>query len=207
MPVYINFKMCDNCADCDAISKCPAKVFRWDDSEKTLVLDKHLCLECGQCSNFCSVNAIRFAKDAAEAKKVEQEIANDPRTVNDLFVDRYGAASVLAAFSYDYSARKLADRVNTKKGVIAEFNTLDGIRCLVKSIPVSDIQKAFGGECAYSKFWINENDKTELGITELPALKFYRNNRYQGQIEGYYSTDIDDKKEFFEQLEQLKKKG
>ena len=67
-------------------------VFSW--GEEGLIIDNTKCISCGKCEKACMVSAIKVAKSEEEYKKIEKEIEEDPRTINDLLVDRYGAKPI-----------------------------------------------------------------------------------------------------------------
>ena len=162
MPPIINFKICDNSADCNGIAQCPTGVFTWDDDAKTIRIDHTKCVECGACADFCSVNAIRYAGNAEELAKIQAEIDADPRTVAELLVDRYGCAPIIDTHSFELSKQKLADRMNTARPVLIEFNTEATIECLLKSVPIAEIQAAFHPDAVYSKFILGEGGGASL---------------------------------------------
>ena len=202
MPTTINFKICDNSADCNGITMCPAGVFAWDDEKKTITLDSSKCIECGACANFCTVNAIRYAKSQEELEKIQKEIDSDPRTISELFVERYGAAPIDDTYTFELSAEKVKNRINSNRPVIIEFNRWETVNCLLKSVPIADIQKQFNANATYSKFFVEDKDMPKFDIKETPVLKFYYKNELLGQIDGYFERD-----DRFEHMDKIRKFG
>jgi len=104
----------------------------------------------------CTVNAIRYAKCADELKDIQAEIDADPRTIADLFVDRYGADTVVDTYTFEYTPEKLQNRIESNRPAILEINRPETIQCLLGSIPISHIQDQFHPEATYSKFITEE---------------------------------------------------
>jgi len=204
MPPLINFKICDNSADCNGIPTCPTGVFYFDEIEKTLKTDLSKCIECAACADCCSVNAIRYAKDEEEFAQIQKEIDEDPRKISDLFCDRYGSDTVIDTYTFELSPEKLANRINSNRPVIIEFNTPSTIECLLKSIPIQFIQDQFHKDATYSKFFVDENDFAKYEITKTPCLRFYNKGKLLGSVDGFYEND--DKFDLFEIINSINKK-
>ena len=98
MQVLVNFKICDNSKDCLGIPACPTEAFHWDAQNKTIAIDNSLCTFCGDCGDVCEVEAIKVPQNEQDFLRLKREIDEDPRSVSDLFVDRYGAEPVSKAF-------------------------------------------------------------------------------------------------------------
>lgn len=193
MPVLINFKICDNCEDCNGIKVCPTGAFHWDAEKRTIAVDKSKCIGCGACGHCCSNDAIFYTASEEEAKEVQKDIENDPRTIADLFVERYGAMPINNQYTFELSEAKVKNGINSNRPVIIEFNTNDNINCLLKSIPISEIVKAYEKNATYSKFIIEEADFKTFDVTETPCLRFYKEGKLLGEIKGYYEVDDFDK--------------
>jgi len=189
MPPIINFKICDNSEDCTAITKCPQGVFTWDKKRKTLEVNDRKCNGCGECVNFCPVKAIHFGMNKAELKRIAGEIEKDPRTITELFIDRYGAMPVDDAYVFELTPDRLKKRINVRRPVIIEFNRRETIACLLKSVPIADIQEQFHPDAAYAKFFINTDEMSKYNVTKTPCLRFYYNNQLLGQIDEYFEKD------------------
>jgi len=204
MPPIINFKICDNSADCNGIVECPTGVFGWDDVVKTITIDKEKCIECGACANFCSVEAIRYAKDEEELAKIQKEIDDDPRTVADLFIERYGCAPITDTHSFKADPETVRKRSTSGRPVIVEFNAEETIECLLRSVPIADIQAEFHKDAIYSKFIVDKSDFALFGITKTPCLRFYNKGELLGSIDGFF--DKDEKYEQFEKIAEFGRK-
>ena len=197
MPPIINFKICDNSADCNGITQCPAGVFSWNEAERTIKMDATKCTECGACNDFCPVDAIRYAKDANDFARLQKEFDDDPRTVAELFVDRYGATN-LDEHQLKNDIQIFRNRIKSQRPMIVEFNQESTIECLLKSIPIADIQAAFHKDSTYSRFIITAADFAKYNITETPCLRFYYKEVLLGGIDGYH--DKDESKPFFDKI-------
>lgn len=203
MSVLINFKICDNDKACSGMSVCPNGVFSWDDEKNTLVIDNKKCTCCGLCEKACMVSAIKVARTDEEYEKIKKEFEEDPRTINDLLVDRYGATPIDAAMIG--KAKEIDSKLlGAERPFIVELYNEESIMCLLKSIPMKKIADAFDKETRYRKIEVTTDDLLKLyDIKELPALLFFRNGKLVGKIEGY--IDEDNKKELFDKIEEFSK--
>ena len=204
MPVLMNFKICDNAEVCNAIKVCPTKAFRWNQTKKTLEIDKDKCIECGLCATSeesCQVGVIRFAKNDEELKKIQKEIDEDPRTIKDLMVDRYGATLINKPFGCSEEDLKMV--FNGTKPILVEVYNEDTAECLIHSIPIKEIFNCINEkDLRYRKV---ENTTAEFlakyNIKELPCLLYIENYEIKWKIEGFYSTD--QKEELFDKIKQF----
>lgn len=198
MAVLINFKICDNDKECSGMAVCPKGVFSW--GEQGLMIDNEKCISCGKCEKACMVSAIKVAKNEEEYKKIEKEIEEDPRSINDLLVDRYGAKPIDIAMigREDEFERKLD---NAERPMIVELYNEDSIMCLLKSIPIKEIADTFDENTRYRKVEV-KNQKTleRYKIKELPALLFFRNGKLLKKYEGYMEEES--KKKLLEFIKQ-----
>ena len=191
MSVLINFKICDNAKECGGVAVCPTGALSWDEENKTIKIDNSKCICCGACERNCPIGAIKVAFSDAEYDKIAKEIEDDPRTVKDLFVDRYGAAPLSEFFmiNEDEIESKL-----TKGIVLVELYNDDSIECLLKSIPIKEITKDLPSDTLFYKVESSSNDN-------LPALLIYKNKKLLDKIEGYYT--VDQKEELLEKINNI----
>lgn len=201
MAVLINFKICDNDKACSGMSVCPRNVFSWNQETENLEINNDLCINCGLCEKACMVYAIKVAKNEEEYKKISKEIENDPRSTNDLLIDRYGAKPIDLAMICEET--KINEKIKAKKAMIIEVYNEDSIMCLLKSIPVKEIADKFNLETRYRKV----EAKTKLllnkyNIKELPALLFFKNGKFLNKIEGYIEEN--NEKELYEKIDKMK---
>jgi len=189
MPPIINFKICDNSEDCDAIRHCENGVFGWDKRKKTLTTNFKKCKECGKCVDYCEVKAIHYCKGDEDCAKVQREIERDPRTITELFIDRYGAMPIDNAYMFELTPERFKQRINVRRPVIVEFNRRETVHCLLKSVPIADIQEQYHPDSTYAKFFIKDEEMAKYGVTETPCLRFYFNNELIGQINEYFEKD------------------
>lgn len=200
MAVLINYKICDNCADCSGIRVCPSKVFSWSEAEKTIKIDNTKCVKCGKCIDKCTVGAIKLAKTDEEYRKLAKEIEDDPRTISDLFVERYGAAPIADINVFDKAA--MESRINSNRPVIIEINTEDTIECLLRSVPISEIQKNFNKSATYSKFIVEPEDLEKYEVDATPILRFYNKGVLLGEIVGHFTPS-----EKYEMIDKIREFG
>lgn len=201
MAVLINFKICDNDKACSGRSVCPNGVFSWNNEKKTLEMNNDLCAKCGACVEACTVSAIKMAKTEEEYKQIEQEYENDPRTINDLFIDRYGATPVDT--KNIWTENEPEDRLISERPIVLELFNEDSIMCLLKSIPVKEILEEFDVNARYRKIEIlTDKLLDKYSIKELPALVFIKNQKVLGTIEGYYTDE--NNRELFNKIYELK---
>lgn len=202
MAVLVNFKICDNDKACSGMSACPNGVFEWDEKNSTLLIHNDKCVSCGLCEKACMVSAIKVAKTEEEYNKIKKEFDEDPRTINDLLVDRYGGMPIDKAMigKEDEIEVKL---LNAKRPLMIELFNEDSIMCLLKSIPMKKIADAFDKETRYRKIEIT-SDKllSKYNIKELPSLLFFKNGKLVGKIEGYINED--DKEKLINKVQEFK---
>lgn len=204
MAVLINFKICDNDKACSGMSACPQGVFQWDSEKNTLVIDNDKCISCGICEKACMVSAIKVARTKEEYEKIKKEYDEDPRTINDLLVDRYGATPIDKAMIGSEKEIKLK-LLEAQRPFIVELYNEDSIMCLLKSIPMKKIADAFDSETRYRKIEVTSDTLLkEYNIKELPCLLFFKNKKFLGKIEGY--IDEDNKEKLMNEIQVLKNK-
>lgn len=202
MAVLINFKICDNDKACSGMSVCPNGVFEWDENNKTLLIDNEKCTSCGLCEKACMVSAIRVAKTEEEYKKIQKEFDDDPRSINDLLVDRYGATPIDKAM-IGYEEEVELKLKHAQRPLIVELYNEDSIMCLLKSIPMKKIADTFDENTRFRKVEIKTDKLLEkYNIKELPSLLFFRKGQLVGKIEGY--VDDDAQEELFETIKKFK---
>ena len=204
MAVLINFKICDNDKACSGMSACPQGVFQWDSEKNTLVIDNDKYISCGIFEKACMVSAIKVARTKEEYEKIKKEYDEDPRTINDLLVDRYGATPIDKAMIGSEEEIKLK-LLEAQRPFIVELYNEDSIMCLLKSIPMKKIADAFDSETRYRKIEVTSDTLLkEYNIKELPCLLFFKNKKFLGKIEGY--IDEDNKEKLINEIQALKNK-
>ncbi|MFA7243921.1 MAG: 4Fe-4S binding protein [Patescibacteria group bacterium] len=187
MAVLINFKICDNAEECAGIETCPSGALSWDDENKTIKIDNEKCTSCGACEKACGVEAIKVARTDAEYAQITKEFDEDPRTVNDLMVDRYGAQIILP-FNLIDDERFEIDILKSEKLAVVELFKNDTIECMIKSIPIKELLAGY--DYKYRKLEVkNEEIMKKYDISQLPALLFFRNGKLIGKVEEYFTTD------------------
>lgn len=187
MSVLINFKICDNAEECAGIEICPTGALSWDNEKRSIKIDNTKCTSCSLCEKACGVEAIKVAKTDEEYQKIRQEFEEDPRTVNDLMVDRYGA-QVILPFNLIDEKRFEIDILKSEKLAVVEFFKDDTIECMIKSIPIKEILSGY--DYKYRKLKVESDEiMKKYDVSELPALLFFRDGKLLGKVEGYFQTD------------------
>ncbi len=199
MPVLINFKICDNAKECNGIAVCPTKALSWDDKKKTIIIDNSKCISCGKCESACMVDAIRVAKTSKEYEKLKKEIEKDPRKASDLFIDRYGAQPIHAAFLINEDKFNF-EVLEADKLTVAELFNSESIMCLLRSIPIKELFR--DADIKYRKVELkNDALLKKFDVKQLPSLLFLKDGKVIEKVEGYY--DMSKKGELLEKIKRI----
>ena len=186
MSVLINFKMCDNAPECGGIAVCPTGALSWDQENECIKIDNDKCISCGSCEKECPIGAITVAYTDEEYKKKKEEIDNDPRTIKDLFTDRYGCVPLSEGFITD--EERLDSKIRGEL-VLVECDDEDAYECLLKSIPIKELTENLPDDTRFYKLPVKDKTKEKYGIDTLPALLVFKEEKLVGKVEGYYTVD------------------
>lgn len=198
MAVLINFKICDNAKECGGVAVCPTGALTWNETKQTLEIDNSKCISCGRCEKECPIGAISVAKNDEEYQKLKKEIDDDPRSIKDLFVDRYGAAPLNEFFTITEDSLKN----NKNDGILlVECYEEELIQCLLKSIPIKEITIDMPKTTKFYKIEASSSLKKDYDLTEFPTLLVFKDGKYLGKIEGYY--EVSQKHEFIENINKI----
>lgn len=189
MPIRIHWNICDNADACGGIEVCPTGAIYWDEKANQIGVNDDRCSDCAACVDACPVGAIRFSPkaDLEGLRRIEKEIKEDARTLEELEVERYGASLIDREILLDEN--DVEKTIKSTKGVLLiEFNKDTEINCLLHSIPVSEIKREVG-QCSYRKVML-QNDIA--GIEKFPSLLVVVDGARNGIVEGYYEDDETD---------------
>lgn len=194
MAVLVNYKICDNAAECGGIAVCPTGAMYWDDVNGAIRIDNNLCISCKNCVRECPVGAIQVAITEEEYESIKTNIECDHRTIEELFVERYGAMPIDENLVMDEN--QINTVINTEFVVFVEQFQDNSIQCLLNSIPMSVILERYGGK--YVKQQIDDNIEGQY-----PCLIIYQEGKMIGCVNGHYEEkDVD---EFFKLIDKIMK--
>lgn len=185
MPVILNLKRCDNVKECSVPSACPTQALYWDEAASSLAADVTKCIDCGACKGLCPSGAVTVIEDPEEHKAALEIIENDPSTVADLFVDRYGAMTVSG--TNEAKVAELEKIVkNASSTTIIEILDADNPSCLISAIPY----KVLLGEknVIFYKVMVSGDELKKaqgiVGVTADTALIVVKNGKIFARFEG-----------------------
>lgn len=193
MPAIINYKICDQSSECSGIDVCPVGAIKYNEDIGKIEIDKSKCLSCGLCENACPIGAIGVAKNKEEYEELISEIENDPRSVNDLFVDRYGA-DVINTQSV-VKLENLEQLIQEKRMILIEVYNDESINCLLKSIPYSNILDNTRIDGIF-KCNVGDIYQSALSVSILPSLLIIIDGKIINKVEGYF--EIEDQQKLFD---------
>jgi NAD-dependent dihydropyrimidine dehydrogenase PreA subunit len=198
MGVILNKKICDNAEECSGIVACPTGALYWDTEKEEVAIDNSKCVDCDLCEKACGVGALRVFHSEEEKKKIEEDIANDPRKVSDLFVDKYGAMPMKnSPFDILYGFEQEILKAG-KIAVVEVFND-DSIECLLHSIPIKELFSDY--DIKFRKTEITKEIKERYQVEKLPSLLFFENGKLIGKIEGFY--EVEKKKVLLDKIKEI----
>lgn len=191
--VIINEKICDNAKECSGIMVCPTGAIFWNETEEKIDVDNELCVSCGKClKEGCPVGAICVVDNEEEYNNEKAKILADERTVEDLFVERYGASVIEEDLLIEQA--NIEKVLKTGKYTFIEQFTDDSIQCLLHSIPISEVREEVHLDFDYYKCDVGVSTDFSL----YPTLVIYYDKKFIGKVEGYYEDKR--KKEFIDEI-------
>lgn len=197
--VIINRKICDNAPECSGIEVCPTSAMHWDDEKQEVAFDESICMDCGMCAEACPVGAILWGEDDQDYNKKLQEVEDDPRTFEELSVERYGASPIETPLEQDEMAEAVKNCET--RYLLLELFVDDSINCLVHSIRIEDIKNWFDDSVSHHKVQISAPETLSApSISEFPTLLVYKDHQFLAAISGYYEDSDEQIADFKKQI-------
>lgn len=185
MPVILNLKRCDNVKECSVPAACPTHALYWDEAASSLAVDVSKCIDCGACRGLCPSGAVIEIEDPEEYKAALEIIENDPSTVADLFVDRYGAMTVSGTNEAKVIDLEKIIQAATSTTII-EILDADNPSCLISAIPY----KVLLGDkkVVFYKVMVSDDELKQaqdiVGVTADTALIIVKSGKIVARFEG-----------------------
>lgn len=194
--VIINEKICDNAKECSGLAICPTGAIFWNEEKGKLDVNNELCVSCRRCvTDGCPIGAISVVDNDEDYNNEKNRIAADSHTIEELFVERYGASVIEEDLLID--AVNIKEVLKDGKIVLIEQFNDDSIQCLLHSIPISEIKEELDIEFDYYKCDVGISENSDI----YPVLVIYNGTKYLGKIEGYF--DESQKKVFINQIKSV----
>ncbi len=185
MPVILNLKRCDNVKECGAPSKCPTGAFFWNEEKNSLDVNVEKCINCHLCENCCPTGAISVFDDEEEYKSALKLIEKDESTIEELFIDRYGAMTVQTTNCIETS--DIEELIRTSKEIIAlEIVDANNPLCLISAVPYNYLFE--NKKIKLYKLMTANEDLIHacdiLKVKEVPSLLLISNGKIIAKFEG-----------------------
>lgn len=192
--IIINRNICDNARECSGIEVCQTGAMFWDEENNKIGYHDVDCLDCGLCAESCPVGAILWGEDDEDFEKKKKEVEAETRRLEDLQVERYGAAPM--EDNIEQSELQSIICSSSTEYVLLELFSDDSINCLLHSIRVEEIKQLFNASVSYNKVHFKAYETCSLfDVESFPALIILKNGKYIGKVEGYFADD--EKEKFF----------
>jgi len=191
MSVLVNFKICDNADVCSGIEVCPTGAIYWDEKNSTLAFCNEKCTCCGLCVNACPAGAIIVANNEVEHSEFQKNIDDDPRTIKDLMVERYGASAVDEATMIPVSRAK---EIVAKSVSVVAIEVVDDsdTQCLIDSVPIAEIFP--DGNCTHFKIDARDEHYADFssayGITDIPTFLLFAKGQLLFKFDGVVQNQV-----------------
>lgn len=185
MSVFINFKICDNAEECSGIEVCTTGALLWEEKEETVKTDNTKCISCEACLEACPAGAILVAHNLNEEKQIIKDIEEDPRTREDLMVERYGASPIDESILI--TIKEASDKIDILSDILViEIIDADDTPCLINSVPISE---AFVGiDYEYYKVSISDDNYNSFAekylVKHFPSLLVFKEHSLLVYIDG-----------------------
>ena len=185
MPVFVNFKICDNADVCSGVEVCTTGAMYWDEKEGSVKTDNTKCISCDSCVESCPAGAIRVAHNEYEEDQIKKDFLNDPRTINDLMVERYGASPIgeTTLIRVHEAVSKIQEAV-----LMLTIEIIDDkdTPCLINSVPIAEIFT----NSAYEYYKVSTHDadyeafSKTYKITDCPTLLLFKDHTLLVRVDG-----------------------
>jgi hypothetical protein len=142
------------------------------------------------------------AKTKAEYDRIKAELDADPRRVEDLKVDRYGAGAFSDPTLQPQEAEEFVAEHSRGGVVCLELQMpYEDMPCHLLSIPMAELLDL--GKITYRAVAHDKELAAKYDVADTPALAFFKDGAQIGRIEGYYEDNPNEKSYLISQIKKI----
>ena len=98
-------------------------------------------------------------------------------------------------------ASDISDKIKNKGLTFIECYKDDSIQCLLKSIPIKELTVDLDHDTLFYKVEVDDEVIDKYDLYAFPSLLIFKDGKYLGKVEGYYTNDKKD--DFIEEIYQI----